>query len=66
MVNEHNTLGEPPPHLALGPRLTAELRRRVKELESRHPGALTSFDKRELSRLRELLQLAKQGGDHHD
>lgn len=50
-------IDENQPYLVLGRRLEADIRRRVRELESRHPSALTSFDKRELSRLRELLRI---------
>jgi len=57
-----NNTNENTPHLVLGPRLEADIRRRIHELESRHPSVLTSSDKRELSRLRELLRLARQGG----
>jgi hypothetical protein len=53
---------ETTPHLTLGRRLDADIRRRVRELAARHPGALSSADKRELSRLRELLRLARHGG----
>jgi hypothetical protein len=54
-------IDENTPHLTMGPRLEADVRRRVRELEARFPSALTSADRRELSRLRELLRLAKQG-----
>ena len=55
LITDENT-----PHLILGPRLTADINRRIRELEARyHP---SSSDKRELSRLRELLRLAANGG----
>ena len=53
---------ELPPTVQLGPRLEADIRRRIRTLEARYPGALTTADKRELSRLRELLRLARPGG----
>jgi hypothetical protein len=57
--------GEPCPHLTLGPRLEGEIRRRVRELEARAKGALTSAERRELNRLLELLRLAQDGGQDH-
>jgi hypothetical protein len=57
MADSELITGEPNPWLVLGHRLEMEIRRRIRELEARHPSALTSFDKRELSRLRELLRM---------
>jgi hypothetical protein len=54
------------PHLVPGARLEADIRRRVRELEARHCGALTAKDKRELARLRDLLRLAKNGDGADD
>jgi hypothetical protein len=65
MVIDNLITDETTPHLILGPRLDADIRRRARALEARYPGAMSSSDKRELSRLRELLRLAKQGGRHY-
>jgi len=48
---------EPPPEIKIGPRLQAELLRRIHELESRYRPTL--LEQRELAALRELL---KRGG----
>ncbi|TPW00147.1 MAG: hypothetical protein USCAAHI_00416 [Beijerinckiaceae bacterium] len=53
---------ELPPTVHLGPRLEADIRRRVRELEGRYPGALTNADRGELQRLCELLRMARSGG----
>jgi hypothetical protein len=50
-----------PPTIQLGPRLEADVKRRLRELEARYPGALTRADRSEISRLRELLRLG--GGE---
>jgi hypothetical protein len=46
---------EPKP-LDIGEQLAADIRRRIRELESRYPGALTSADRRELQRLATMRQ----------
>jgi hypothetical protein len=46
------------PSVNLGPRLTADILRRIHELENRYPDALTRADRGELQRLRELLRMA--------
>jgi hypothetical protein len=48
-----------PPGIAIGPRLHAELGRRIHELENRYKRTL--LEQRELEALRELL---KRGGSH--
>jgi hypothetical protein len=52
------------PHLILGPRLAVEIRARVRVLENRFRGTLTNAERRELSRLHELLVIAKDGGSN--
>jgi hypothetical protein len=52
--------------VSLGPRLQHDIARRIRELEARLPLSMTKSDWRELTRLRQLLQLMKTGGDYHD
>jgi hypothetical protein len=49
-----------PKPTTLAPRLEADIKRRIRELESRHPPALTAGDRKELHKLKTLLHLAKQ------
>jgi hypothetical protein len=49
------TPGEALPGITIGPRLRAELERRVRELEARHRPA--PRDMRELARLKEFLKV---------
>jgi hypothetical protein len=53
---------EPKPPV-LGPRLEADVRRRIRELESRYRGAMTKAERGELQKLKDLLRLASKGGD---
>jgi hypothetical protein len=53
---------ELPPTVPPRPRLEADIRRRVRELEGRYPGALTNADRGESQRLCELLRMARSGG----
>ena len=48
--------------IEIGPRVEADIRRRIKELEGRWPGARTSTDWHELQRLRQLLRLVETRG----
>jgi hypothetical protein len=58
MVIEHSTLGETNPYLVLGERLEAEIRRRVRELESRARGTLKQLRK---GRIEPLARAATSG-----
>ena len=59
MANCQNTLcfseREPGPDIRIGPRLQAELQRRIHELENRYKR--TMLEQRELADLRELLKV---------
>jgi hypothetical protein len=50
------------PHgpIRIGPRVEAELRRRVRELECRCSHALTQHDRRELAALKDLLENSRK------
>lgn len=47
----------------LGPRTSAEIKRRVNELETRLPRHLTAAERKELHKLRVFIHLS-QGGGH--
>jgi len=49
--------------LTLGPRVAHDIKLRIRELESRLPKAITRADRRELHKLRTLLDLLRTGGD---
>lgn len=51
---------DPHPSVTIGPRVHAELQRRVRELEARFPKSMTPKDRRELVALRELLKLPQK------
>jgi hypothetical protein len=46
--------------IQIGPRVEAELRRRVRELECRCSHALTQHDRRELAALKDLLENSRK------
>jgi hypothetical protein len=50
------------PRIEIGPRVAADIRRRIREIESRWPAARTSSDWHELNRLRQLLRLVETRG----
>ena len=61
MVIRHIT--ELPATLQIGPRVQAEIKRRIRELESRAPRALTPGERKELHKLQVFLHLSQTGGE---
>jgi hypothetical protein len=54
------------PGIRIGPRLAHDIRRRVRELQARLPGAMSGMDRAELAKLRALLNGADPGDTAYD
>lgn len=63
----HPYLHKPPAprsQINIGARTLVDIRRRLRELDQKHPPTMTTADRKEAAKLRMFLHLSQVGGEH--